>query len=69
MSEQAGKRYFVVSPDDVRAVLDHRNRWAAISQKEKSGPEWLSAGYLSWSKTGKTLTIMVSDKPRSKRQV
>jgi len=67
MSEQEGKHYYIISPEDVRAVLEHRNNWATISQKDKAGPEWLSAGYLSWSKTGKTLRIMISDKPRTKR--
>lgn len=66
MSEET-KRYYIVSPEDVRAVLEHRNNWATISQKDTNSDEWLSAGYLSWSKTGKTLRIMVSSKPRGKR--
>jgi hypothetical protein len=60
MSEE--KRYYIADPQAVREVLEHRINYAKISVKKPNSDEWSSVGYISWSKAGKTLTIMVSEK-------
>jgi len=63
LSDNESKRYYTADPHDVREVLDHKKDWAKISQKKQGSEEWTSAGYIGWAKSGRTLTIMVSDKP------
>jgi len=60
MSSDDIRHYFIVSPDDLRGVLEHRNKWAKLSFKAEGTEQWQPAGYISWSKTGKTLTVMIS---------
>lgn len=65
MSEsEEEKRYYIVDPEVVKAVLEHQANYAKISEKKQGSEEWRSVGYLGWSKTGKILTVMIADKTK-----
>jgi hypothetical protein len=61
LSEQ--KSYYVVDPEAVKAVLNHEKKWAKVSQKKEGSEDWKPTGYIGWSKSGKSLTIMVATNP------
>lgn len=56
------KHYYIVDPDAVKGVLEHQINYAKISEKKQGSEEWTSVGYLSWSKAGNTLTVMIATK-------
>jgi ribosomal protein L14E/L6E/L27E len=58
------KHYYIADPDAVKGVLEHQVNYAKISEKREGSEEWRSVGYISWSKAGKTLTVMIADKTK-----